>query len=81
MTDFQICKNMNPFAKYSLYHDKPFLEMQLYSYSEILHFKNFGGGEAVMPQKAKKFSSLHACKISGPYRSPFFHTCRVDSSA
>ena len=33
------------------------------------------------PLNGQKFiSSLHPCKSSFIYRSPFFHTCRVDSS-
>ena len=64
--------------------------MQLYSHSEILHFQNIfvfyfgrGGEEHTLrpPYEAKKFiSPLHACKSFGPYKSPFFHTCKVDSS-
>ena len=50
--------------------------MQLYNQFEILHFqKNLFGGAC-----QKFISSLHACKSSGPYRSPFFHTYWVDSS-
>ena len=54
-----------------------------YSQSEILHFQFFLWGSMPSdPLRDQKFiSSLHACKISGPCRSPFFYTCRVDSSA
>ena len=39
------------------------------------------GEHALRPLTGPKFiSSLHACKISRPCRSPFFYTCRVDSS-
>ena len=53
-----------------------------YSQSEILHFQFFLWGSMPSdPLRDQKFiSSLHACKISGPCRSPFFYTCRVDSS-
>ena len=45
-----------------------------YSQSEILHFKFFLWGSMPSdPLRDQKFiSSLHACKISGPCRSPFF---------
>ena len=43
-----------------------------------------GGGGRACPQtplRSQKFiSPLHACKRFGPYKSPFFHTCKVDSS-
>ena len=74
MTDFQICKNMNPITAYLTQTETSVmlsivyiminhsLEMQLYSYIEILHFKNFrGGGGAVMPQEAKRNYFLTAC--------------------
>ena len=53
---------------------------------EILHFQNFVvffGGEAChqTPVRDQKNYLLAACLYFGSYRSPFFHTYRVDSSA
>ena len=55
---------------------------------EILHFQNFVvfWGEAChqTPHKGPKGQKnylLAACLYFGSYRSPFFHTYRVDSSA
>ena len=53
---------------------------------EILHFQNFvvffgGGKHAIRPPiRGQKNYLLAACLYFGSYRSPFFHTYRVDSS-
>ena len=45
----------------------------------IFNFFSWGSMPSDPLRDQKFISSLHACKISGPCKSPFFHTCRVDS--
>ena len=87
MTDFQICKNMNPIIVYLTQTETLVMLSIVYivinhswkcSYTATLRYFILkilgGGGSSDAPRGKKKFSSLHAREISGPYvyRSPFF---------